>query len=118
MAISVFHFEKFYYPEDNLDRYGNAPVFHHVAEVSVADEHMAEVFRLTNSIDSYWWKNEGVEANFESPAFREVGGMKGTRSTMVGDLIRLGDGRWFRCASFGWDELPEKPEGVRTEISS
>lgn len=129
MAISVFHAENFVYPVLNEkgdpvldangtalveDRYGNAPVYRHVAEVDLDDEDYARVYELTNSIDWPWWENEGVAANFDSPAFFEVEGRegKGTRSTSVGDLIMLSDGRWLRCASVGWVEVSTVPPSV------
>tara|TARA_B100000683_G_scaffold251668_1_gene267902 strand:- start:347 stop:697 length:351 start_codon:yes stop_codon:yes gene_type:complete len=111
MAIAVYHAENFVYEstdEDGntvlTDRYDNPPVYHHVADVDLPDTAFAEVFRLTNSIDGPWWENEGVTANFDSPAFREIEGRKGTRSTSVGDMILLSDGSWKRCASFGWKD--------------
>ena len=88
--------------------------FHHVATVDIADEDKHMVFELTNSGLNYdflppkphgWWENEGVTAHTHSPAFREHNGVKGTRSTSVGDRIRLSDGRVFRCASVGWQEM-------------
>ncbi len=87
------------------DRKGNPPVFHHVADVDLPDEAHAQVFPLTNSIDGPWWENDGVTANFDSPAFFEVEGRKGTRSTSVGDVILLSDGRWLQCVSVGWVEI-------------
>ena len=119
MAIAVYHAENFVYPvldekgdpvfddKGNAlveDRYGNPPVYHHVADVDLPDNMHAQVFPLTNSIDGPWWENEGVTPNFDSPRFREIEGRKGTRSTSVGDVILLSDGRWLRCARFGWKD--------------
>lgn len=107
MAIQVFHGKDFRAMSD--ERFGETTLnfpedFHHVATVDLADEDMHMVFEATNSIHRGWWENEGVTAHFDSPAFREVEGRKGTRSTSVGDRIRLSDGRVFRCASVGWEE--------------
>ena len=80
--------------------------YHHVANVDIADADYAEAFRLTNTIESYWWDNQGVYPQYDSPAFRESNGIRGTRSTSVGDVIVLSDGRVMRCASVGWVSLP------------
>lgn len=109
MAIQVFHGKDFRAMTD--ERFGLGPAlnfpedFHHVATVDLADEDMAEVFEMTNSIHHGWWDNEGVTAHTHSPAFREHNGVKGTRSTSVGDRIKLSDGRVFRCAPVGWQEM-------------
>jgi hypothetical protein len=78
--------------------------FYHVATVDVADDDMHLVFEATNSIDRGWWENANVTAHTDSPAFREHNGVKGTRSTSVGDRIVLSDGRVFKCADIGWEE--------------
>lgn len=108
MAIEVFHGKDFRAMSD--EQFGETKLnfpndFHHVATVDIedADKHM--VFELTNSINHGWWENEGVTAHTDSPAFREHNGVKGARSTSVGDRIRLSDGRVFRCASVGWQEM-------------
>lgn len=87
--------------------------YNHVADVDVSDEDRVLVYELTNTIDRPWWENEAVTANFDSPAFFEVEehpGVKGTRSTSVGDIIVLSDGSVLRCANFGWVEVtPNSP---------
>jgi len=108
MAIQVFHGKDFRAMTD--ERFGGPALnfpddFHHVATVDIADEDKHMVFEATNSIDQGWWKNKGVTAHFHSPAFREHDGVKGTRSTSVGDRIRLSDGRVFRCAPVGWEQV-------------
>ena len=111
MAIQVFHGKDWRAMSE--ERFGGAALnfpddFHHVATGDIDDADMAQVFPLTNTITHGWWKNEGVTAHFDSPAFFEVEerpGVKGTRSTSVGDRIRLSDGRVFKCAPFGWDEV-------------
>ncbi len=107
MAIKVFHGKDFRAMSD--ERFGETTLsfpedFHHVATVDVADEDKHMVFEATNSIHSGWWENEGVTAHTDSPAFREHNGVKGARSTSVGDRIQLSDGRVFRCAPVGWEE--------------
>ena len=111
MAIQVFHGKDWRSMQD--ERFGDITLnfpedFHHVATVDLADEDMHKVFEATNSIQHGWWKNSHVVAHFDSPAFFEVEehpGVKGTRSTSVGDRIRLSDGRVFKCAPVGWDEV-------------
>jgi hypothetical protein len=95
MAIAVFHAAR--------PTFGVGPEpeeFVHVADVDVSDEDYPEVFRLTNTIDHYWWENAQVTSTFAG---------EGCRSTSVGDRIRLSDGRVLRCASFGWEEVETSP---------
>ena len=106
MAIRVYHAIRptFGFGDSTTPR---PEEFAHVATVAVSDFSHHEAFRLTNSIDSYWWENEGVTAHTEASTFRSVNGIKGTRSTSVGDLIVLSDGRILRCANFGWDDITD-----------
>ena len=106
MAIRVYHAIRptFGFGDSTTPR---PEEFAHVATVDVSDDLHHEVFRLTNSIESYWWENEGVTAHTDASTFREVNGIKGARSTSVGDLIVLSDGRILRCANFGWDDITE-----------
>ena len=64
-----------------------------VAVVDGEDVDMA--FQLTNHIDHAWWENSGVTLIGEPQH----------RSTSVGDVVVMGDGRVLRCASCGWDEV-------------
>ena len=106
MAIRVFHAIRstFGFGVSIIPR---PEEFAHVATVDVPDSLHHEVFRLTNSIDCGWWENDGVTAHTEASTFREFKGIKGTRSTSVGDLILLSDGRILLCASVGWDDITE-----------
>ena len=106
MAIRVYHAIRptFGFGDSTTPR---PEEFAHVATVDVPDDLHHEVFRLTNSIESYWWENEGVTAHTEASTFREVNGIKGARSTSVGDLIVLSDGRILRCANCGWDDITD-----------
>lgn len=70
-------------------------------EISVVDA-LNEVYRLTNTIDSPWWRNDHVVA---TPLVVSEGGC---RSTSVGDRIALfeGDhmlGRWV-VANVGFEQ--------------
>ena len=63
----------------------------------VDTEHIGEAFRLTNSIDKPWTKNEEVEV---------VGSRLPTtyskfRSTSVGDVV-VKDGTPYLCRMMGW----------------
>ena len=106
MAIRVYHSVK---PTWGFGTHPTFPhEFAHVATVDVPDAMNFEVFRLTNSIDCGWWENEKVTAHTEASTFRCLpGGVKGTRSTSVGDLIILSDGRILRCAHCGWEDITE-----------
>jgi hypothetical protein len=57
-----------------------------------------QAFALTNSIDSPWWENEGVECRIQS------------RSTSVGDVIAMPGGKkLYLCTQTGWHEFNEVP---------
>jgi hypothetical protein len=95
MAIEVLH------AVNPSFGYGPEPTeFNHVATVDLDDEFYSHVFRLTNTIDKYWWLNEIVTPYFDG---------EGCRSTSVGDRIILSDGRILKCASFGWEEVDGLP---------
>ena len=59
-----------------------------------------------------------MTAHFDSPAFFEVEGKLGTRSTSVGDVIVLSDGQVLECAAFGWDPIEAKAprRGVEADV--
>jgi len=88
--------------------------FHHVANVRVGgfastgqldDTYYCDrAYELTNSIDGPWWANDGVYARMSSPAFVEVRGKKGTRSTSVGDVMEY-CGRRYVCDRIGWRRI-------------
>ena len=69
-----------------------------VAFVEVAkelsDEEKCEVaFKLTNTIEEVWWKNEGITY---------VGPERTCRSTSTGDFVLIGN-RKYKCAFVGWE---------------
>lgn len=103
MSIQVFH------NQDRGTRFmeaGDFPAdYIKVATVDLPDERYAEAFGLTNSVHNGWWENEGVTAHTESEAFIDHEGARGTRSTSVGDVIVLSDGRVLACAMVGWEEI-------------
>ncbi len=105
MSIAVYHSIEF------AGSFGPRPAwpseYHHVADVDLPDESYERAFELTNTIERLWWENVGVTPNFESPAFFEVEGKLGTRSTSVGDVLVLADGTVLRCAACGWDPIED-----------
>ena len=79
--------EIFRSPADNC-------VYQLVAEVRASS--VEDVFRLTNTIEEYWWENTEVRATFAG---------EGCRSTSVGDIVFDGAGQGRFCASVGWVEM-------------
>ena len=59
-------------------------------------EKCEKAFMLTNSINDGWWNNEGITTMFDG---------KTCRSTSVGDMILLENGKKFKCENFGWSEV-------------
>ena len=60
----------------------------------LSDEEKCEVaFKLTNTIEEVWWKNEGVTY---------MGPEKTCRSTSTGDFVLVGN-RKYKCAFVGWE---------------
>ena len=70
------------------------------------DVHAAleRAYVLTNTINFPWWENGTGEVE---PNFR-VTDVGGCRSTSMGDIAmvtRNGEGTFYHCAAFGWEEL-------------
>jgi len=61
----------------------------------VAGEDVETAFRLTNHMDEAWWGNSGVT----------LIGKPEHRSTSVGDVVCMSDGRVLRCENAGWAEI-------------
>ena len=72
----------------------------YVLVATVASEDVDKVYELTNTIDKYWWENEGVTKEF-------VG--EGCRSTSIGDIIVLDSGERLRCENVGWARMSTEP---------
>lgn len=72
--------------------------------VAIVDEahSVDDAFRLTNTIDEFWWKNEDVIAF--SPLHVAASGERGWRSTSVGDVIEF-RGEFFKCKDSGWERI-------------
>ena len=66
-----------------------------VAEVQADD--LEEGFRLTNTIDSPWWEQDGVQLFVKPPL----------RSTSAGDVLVL-EGVAWRCRMAGWARIQGK----------
>ena len=62
-----------------------------VAEVDSED--LEHIFRLTNHIENDWWENEGIKV------------IEKSRSTSVGDMVELSNGKRFICKFVGWEEF-------------
>jgi hypothetical protein len=63
-----------------------------VAKVQTDD--LDAAFEKTNTIDKYWWENQGVEALVTK-----------TRSTSVGDVMVDAEGKKHMVAGFGFKAL-------------
>jgi len=74
----------------NLDKY--------VVVAEVQGEKLEDAYRLTNSIETSWYKNE-------DPII-DVKVTEGTRSTSIGDIIEK-DGVMFMVDSYGYLNLDE-----------
>jgi len=105
MSIEVFHNNGVGFRFRATGGEGWPESFDKVATVHLPDEQYTDVYRLTNSVEHGWWENTDVEAHTESDAFITVEGVRGTRSTSVGDIIVLSDGRVLECAPLGWTEV-------------
>ena len=77
---------------------------------SVHSNSLDTAYHLTNTIECGWWENDGVTVH-DGPTWIEHEGVKGTRSTSVGDVLATEDGKLFECAPFGWSEI-EKNTGL------
>ena len=85
---SNFGFPRPVYPAD----------FEVVALVEVPDGTVPnpdQAYQLTNHIDKPWWENAAVT----------LVGAANHRSTSVGDLVVMPDGKILRCENLGWAEL-------------
>jgi len=60
-------------------------------------ENLDRAFRLTNHIDRPWWENPDVTAAGPVPLKH--------RSTSVGDVLGLPNGKFYRVAALGWEEI-------------
>ena len=67
-----------------------------VEKTLATKEKLERAYMLTNSIDAAWYTSDEVEY---------IGPEKACRSTSVGDMIRLDNGKKFKCEPAGWSEV-------------
>ena len=70
--------------------------FVNVEKTLATKEKLERAYMLTNSIDAAWYTSDEVEY---------IGPEKSCRSTSVGDMIRLENGKKFKCEPAGWSEV-------------
>lgn len=94
--IKVYHNRNFIDYSFKDDAWPVAEELTHVANVYIDDAQYGRAFELTNHIDHAWQDNDHVDAMTDK-----------ARSTSVGDVIELSDGRFMVCRSVGWAEYTE-----------
>ena len=67
-----------------------------VEKTLATKEKLERAYMLTNSIDAAWYTSDEVEY---------IGPEKSCRSTSVGDMVRLENGKKFKCEMAGWSEV-------------
>ena len=67
-----------------------------VEKTLTTSEKLERAYMLTNSINDAWYTSDEVEY---------IGPEKACRSTSVGDMIRLENGKKFKCEPAGWSEI-------------
>ena len=67
-----------------------------VEKTLTTSEKLERAYMLTNSIDAAWYTSDEVEY---------IGPEKACRSTSVGDMVRLENGKKFKCVPAGWSEV-------------
>ena len=67
-----------------------------VEKTLATKEKLERAYMLTNSINDAWYTSDEVEY---------IGPEKSCRSTSVGDMIRLENGKKFKCEPAGWSEV-------------
>lgn len=80
-----------------------------VAEVATASSNPEAAWNATNTVDVPWWKNAGVTPRFR----RSIGGC---RSTSIGDIVELADGRRFVAAMAGFEPVPATNPDARVKV--
>ena len=70
--------------------------FVNVEKTLTTKKKLEKAFMLTNSINDAWYTSDEVAY---------IGPEKACRSTSVGDMIRLENGKKFKCENTGWSEV-------------
>ena len=99
MGTEVYHVKEPTFWDKDVFEFPVAYV--HVATVKTDCKEVA--YQLTNSIDNFWWENEGVTSHFDGT---------GCRSTSVGDVVICPDGVTYRCAGIGWKVVTQTSNPV------
>ena len=86
--VSVIH--------DNGPAGPNVVAFIDMPKSLSTSEKLEEAFMLTNSIDDAWYTSDQVVY---------IGPKKSCRSTSVGDMVLLENGKKFKCEHTGWSEV-------------
>ena len=77
------------------DETPNTVAFVSVDKTLSDEEKCEEAFMKTNTIDSAWWVNDGVEYVGEEPT---------CRSTSSGDFVLIGNVK-YKCVAVGWEKV-------------
>ena len=67
-----------------------------VEKTLATKDKLERAYMLTNSIDAAWYTSDEVEY---------IGPEKSCRSTSVGDMVLLENGKKFKCETAGWSEV-------------
>ena len=70
--------------------------FVNVEKTLTTKEKLEKAFMLTNTINAAWYTSDEVEY---------IGPEKACRSTSIGDMVRLENGKKFKCETSGWSEV-------------
>ena len=70
--------------------------FVNVEKTLTTKKKLEKAFMLTNTIDTAWYTSDEVAY---------IGPDKACRSTSVGDMVRLENGKKFKCEMAGWSEV-------------
>lgn len=116
--IIVYHNEDFInYQIEHLEQTGERRIIEaRVTPVAIVEsDSMDDAYRLTNTIDEAWDKNEGVRALGRVGQSGKII-VSGLRSTSVGDILMTSDGEFYIVESAGFRKLNDE-ELKRVRVS-